>query len=183
MVTIRTILAVAILGTMGCGGGDVQQTQPGGAARAEQAVAQEQAPSAPAPARPSASTSEVDLTFEGAFTAQLVGSAGRCSLRRSGVMAGATWQAGSSELGVEPAFELTIIAEAESFDDPSVVVNVTGANRASYARRRGKPDPALTLARDASSVTIDLQLPRIGSTGAPLHVKGTIRCSAPLVSG
>lgn len=159
MLIVRTTLiaTLAVAGAVGWGG----------------------AGSAQAPAAPNA----VDLTFSGAFEARLTGSEATCSLRRSGVLAGATWRVRSEASGATPAFELTIIAEADAFDDPSVVVNVTGAERASYARRRGQPAPGITLARDATSAEIDLPLTRVAAAGPPLQVRGTIRCSAPLVSG
>jgi hypothetical protein len=128
-----------------------------------------------------ASKNQVDLTFEGAFSARLSGAAGRCSLRQSGPIRGATWQVGSAELNVSPDFRLTIIAEPGGFDDPSITVNVTGAERASYGRRRGRPEPGITLAEDATSATIDVSLRVLGGTQT-LRVTGTIRCAAPLVS-
>lgn len=169
MLTSRTILVVALAGAIACGRSD---SDVGGPADADEAVGNTSLPIA-----------DVALSFDGAFSASLEGKAGTCSLRRSGPMPGATWRVHSDDLGVAPSFELTIIAEADAFDDPSVVVNVVGTERVSYARRRGQPVESVTLARDGTSAQLDLRLTPVAATGEALHVKGTLGCVTPLVSG
>lgn len=190
MVTFRSLVVLALTGTVACGGSNAQPASDAGEAApsnldrtADRRDIEQQAQPADGTPRQAAASNEVDLTFEGAFSARLSGSSATCSLRRSGPIPGATWQVRSDTVGDTPAFQLTIIAEAASFDDPSVVVNVTGAERASYTRRPGRSPAGLTLSEDATSATIDLQLTRVAAAGPPLHVKGTIRCPAPLVSG
>ena len=63
-------------------------------------------------------------------------------------------------------------------DDPSIVVNVTGDKRASYARTRGKPDAKLVVAKDATSAELDVELKEVAG-GNKLRVVGTVRCSTP----
>jgi len=147
-------------------------------------IAEESLPATPRPAAPPVSDNTVNLTFTGAISATLSGQAGRCSLRRSGPIPGATWQVRSEELGVEPNFSLTIIAEPGEFADPSSVVNVVGGNRASFARRRGEAgDERIALAEDAASADVDVELGLVGAASESVRVTGTILCSAPHVTG
>jgi hypothetical protein len=71
---------------------------------------------------------------------------------------------------------------ADDSPDPSIVVNVTGENRASYARRAGSRDERLALAQDATSADVDVELKLVGATSESLRITGTIRCLAPLVT-
>lgn len=175
---ISTLIGVAI---SGCSPEPAPQADD----PAESAViAEESLPAAPRPASAPVSDNTVDLTFTGAISATLSGQAGRCSLRRSGPIPGATWQVRSEELGVEPNFSLTIIAEPGEFSDPSIVVNIMGENRASFARRRGGAgDERIALAEDAASADVDVELGLVGAPSESVRVTGTIRCSAPLVTG
>lgn len=140
-------------------------------------------PDAPAPARPRAaapkSDNEVDLTFTGAFTATLKGKAGMCSRRKSGPILGSTWQVHSVDLGVsKPAFDFTIITEPKTIQNPAMVVNVKGEQRASYNRPLDQEDARLALAEDATSAEIDVVLKKVAGKDT-LHVVGSIKCAKP----
>ena len=157
---------------------------------AEPPVTEDEAPETAPPGEPmppkekpatTASSNDVDLTFSGAFNATLKGKAGLCSVRKSGPMPGATWQVRSEELGVKPDFNLSIISETKSFDDPAMVVNVTGDNRTSYARKRGSKDVKLVVAHDGTSAELDVLLEHVASSAGDLHVVGTIKCPTPKV--
>jgi hypothetical protein len=143
-------------------------------------AAKETAASPPLEAR--ASANEVALTIEGAITAKLEGRAGSCSLRKSGAIPGATFQVRSEELGVTPAFNLTVIAEANAFQDPTIALNVTAPERAHYVRNRAKKNSAerIMLAEDATSADLDVTLQGVATPGT-VRLKGSIRCAKPLV--
>lgn len=182
---IRAPIFLVVLGLAAAACGKEEEKPAGGGPTAtpertaeDVAVEKENAAVAPRkPARPK-SDNQVDLTFTGALTATLKGKAGSCSLRKSGPMPGATWQVRSEELAAQPPLELVIISETSSFDDPSIVVNVTGEARTSYARHRGKPDARLVVARDATSAELDVEMKQVVG-GGKLRVVGTIKCSAP----
>lgn len=161
-------------------GGGAPATTPEKTAEQLAIEKENQQPPMPKPA-PAASPNDVDLTFEGAFAAKLTGKAGMCSVRKSGPLPGATWQVRSEELGATPDFDLTIISEEKSFDDPSIIVNVKGDARASYGRHRGGKDAKLVVARDGTSAELDVILKKVAAAGEDLHVTGTIRCPAPSV--
>jgi hypothetical protein len=181
MNTIRLLLVAALISVVACSCAPEPTPQADDAIEGP-AIAANDPQALPRPASAPLSDNRVELIFAGAFPARLSGEAGRCSLRRSGPIPGATWQVRSEELGVTPAFSLTIIAEPDAFDDPSIVVNVTGENRASYARRPGSRDDRLALAQDATSADVDVELKLVGTTSESLRVTGTIRCSAPFVT-
>jgi hypothetical protein len=181
MKTIRVLLLAALISVVACGCAPEPAPQADDVIESP-AIAADVPQAAPRPDSAPPSDNTVDLTFAGAFSARLSGKAGRCSLRRSGPIPGATWQVRSEELGVAPTFSLTIIAQPDAFDDPSIVVNVTGENRASYARRAGSRDERLALAQDAMSADVDVELKLVGTTSESLRVTGTIRCSAPFVT-
>lgn len=135
------------------------------------------APGAGKEAAAPAGPGQVDLSFEGALTARLAGSAGRCSVM-SGAVEGASFQVRSSELGVAPDFELTILVTSEEeWASPSIVLNVKGPERASYARNTMKPraEDKIALARDVTSAEIDVELKQVAGAGA-VKIVGSIRC-------
>ena len=183
--TKTTVLLLVLGMAAACGKEEAKPAGGGGAPEATGGKTPEQlavekenaAPVAPKPKAPR-SDNDVDLTFSGAFSATLKGKAGSCSLRKSGPMPGATWQVRSEELGAQPPFNLTIISETAEFDDPSMVVNVTGDGRTSYARHRGKPDARLVVAKDATSAELDVEMKEVVG-GRKLRVVGTIKCSKP----
>ncbi|MBZ5710776.1 hypothetical protein [Nannocystis pusilla] len=167
------IAAFAVVALMAC---DAQEATPAPAKPAPAAPAA--APAAPAtapppPAKaPAASPNEVDLTFEGGFTATLRGKGGLCA---PGL--GANFEVRSEELGVAPAFKLNILVTAEDeWANPAITLNVD-APRGSWARDRRTPPAgeSIALARDHTEATIDTTLRAIPS-GEPVKVKGSIRC-------
>jgi hypothetical protein len=191
----RLTILLVLLGTVACGkdegaapppvpGADPAPEVPPTAAKTPEQLAIEKESAQPVTPRAGAtrSNNDIDLTFSGAFTARLQGKGGLCTLRKRGPMPGTTWQVRSDELGVRtPTFDLTILSETASFDDPAIIVNQSGEGRASFARHRGKPDAKLVVAHDATAAELDIVLENVDSHAAELHVVGSIRCPTPAI--
>ena len=178
----KTTILLAMLATAAACGKD--EGEPPGK-RITETAKDVETPDAPAPAsaKPEPATprseNEVDLTFTGAFTATLKGKAGMCSRRKSGPIPGATWKVSSADLGVTtPTFDITIITEPKTIQNPAIIVNVKGDQRASYARPLDQKDARLALAEDATSAELDVVLKKVAAKNQ-LHVVGSIKCAKP----
>jgi len=141
-------------------------------------------PAAPAPAARMAGAqppNQVDLAFDGAFTASLVGKAGRCGPFQRDPDRGATFSVRSEDLGVAPPFDLTIVVTSDAeWTNPPIALNLRGEPPVSYVRNIRKPPPGdkVDLARDRSAAAVDVTLQQVAGSRR-VHVKGSIRCQAP----
>lgn len=191
----KRILLLALTGALACNdkgstpaGTGAPAADPEAKTAEQLAIEQENQQVVPKKSPPQAPNNDVALTFEGAFEATLEGKGGTCAVSVGGPMPATSWQVQSTAFGATPEFELSIIAEeGAAFDNPTVIVNVRGAERASYVRNRAnkkKPETEklLKLARDGTSAELDLVLQRFPEKGEPLHVVGTIRCEKPVVT-
>jgi len=170
---MRTILVCAALALLGCGKDDPSsKKEPAKEPAAPREVPPDPEPAAKPPATPPASPNQVDLVFEGGVDAKLQGQGGTCA---EGL--GASFRVRSEELGVTPAFELSILVTSEEeWTNPAIVLDVAEP-RGNWGRNKDKPPAGETidLARDRTQATIDTVLQPIGG-GEPVKVKGTIKC-------
>lgn len=171
-------LFVVVSVLSGCGKKDEKKVEdkapPAGTPTAEQPrdvpadeAAKPAEPPTPAPTPKGQAT--VDITLTGAIEKTLSGPIGSCQIPIiGGKRGGATYRVREGDL------ELAILATTdEEIKEPAIVLNVSGADRASFVLSRQKPTVKLDPGKSAE---VEADLNRIGKKET-VHVKGTFTCN------